>query len=151
MAALKRKGAQAAKPKEDVEQERVFGLREPISTEYTMFLNELPIDQRPFGKVYFQMECGHAGEEWVVTLTSLVEQNEKTHLLCDRCGLLRRWWGTRTATIKQEWNGYCPDGYDAFEWADLFVKDRGLWRFVHNEVLDEMTSDAMKEDDNATD
>jgi hypothetical protein len=40
----------------------------------------------------------------------------------------------RTRLLEAEWRSLCPDGYDMFEWEDLFGKDKSLWSFILEEV-----------------
>ena len=56
---------------------------------------------------------------------------------------MRKWMGNRTDTKKREWMEYCPEGFDMFEWEELFVKDRSLWQFIHDEAMATMVEDSM--------
>ena len=130
----KRKRADALQ----AEQERVYGLREPRPpSELDVFTASLTDDQKVFARMYFQMECDH-GEFPLATLHSFVEGTTLIDALCERCGLVRKWMGNKTETARAEWMSYCPDGFDMFDWLDLYTKDRGAWRFIHDEVLSEM-------------
>lgn len=149
---IKYKEAETAKRKRadkfQREQELAHGLREPQGPNaFDQFVAELDTSQRVFAKTYWQMQCEHKHEESVAESVSFVEGREPIFVRCFDCGANRRWMGTRTATKINEWMSYCPDGYDMFEWEELFVKDRSMWRFIHDEAMYEMVEAAMTTDE----
>lgn len=124
----------------DAEQQRLFGLREPDGpTPLEEFTETLAPDARVFAELYWHMQCEHVDEE--IVLVPSLDGAEPSHVRCKVCGSVRRWWGTKTETKRQEWSGYCPDGYDMFEWHDMYVRDRSMWQFIHDEVLAEMSEE----------
>lgn len=138
------KEAQRAKRKRasafEAEQQRLFGLRVPDGpTPFEEFKETLAPDARVYAQLYWNMQCEH--DHGAIVLFPSLEGAEPTHVVCTFCGSMRQWHGTKTETKRQEWIGYCPDGYDMFEWQDLFVRDRSLWQFIHNEVLAEMSEE----------
>lgn len=145
------KEGEAAKRKQAdsfvAEQERVYGLREPRPpSKIEEFTAKLADDQKVFARMYFQMECGH--ELLPIAKTVSYVDGIKVHsILCQHCALVRTWQGSKTATDQAEWVSYCPDGFDMFDWQDLYTKDRGVWRFIHDEVLAEMVSESMTKEE----
>lgn len=132
------------------EQERLYGLRVPDGpSEFDVFKEALPKDAKVFAEMYWHMQCAHAHQEDLALTTSIVEGAEPSHVRCLTCGMVRKWWGTKTLTKQKEWIGYCPDGYDMFDWEGLFVKDRSLWQFIHDEVLAEMAEASMTTEEDA--
>jgi hypothetical protein len=96
---------------------------------FRKFVMDLADDELPFVMDYWHMRCHHK---------RLRAVDDDNHIECVICGLVRTWQGDDLATMKAEWASYCPDGMDMFDWADLFVRDRSLWRYIHGEVLAEM-------------
>jgi len=152
MAELKQKGRNALKErraldKAEREAEREFRLREPNGpSPFELFRENLPVDAKPFALLYWHMECEHRGEK-IIAGTSTLDHYEPVWMRCPDCGLVRRWFGNRTATKKQEWMSYCPEGYDMFEWDELYQPSRPLWRFIHDEVLVSQVDEAMTKED----
>lgn len=128
------------------EMERVFGLREPRHEhEFLMFYDVLKEDERPFAAKLFQMECDHPQSEVIAQKGAWSSGEPIRYLACTRCGIVRR-EGTTTFMRVEEWTNYCPDGYDMFDWMDLLTKDKSLWRFIYDEVIAEMTANALTEE-----
>jgi hypothetical protein len=116
-------------------------MREPHGlTPFEEFTDTLADDARVFATTYWHMQCAHADEEVISQTASFVEGASPEHLRCRNCGLVRRWQGSKTETKRHEWMSYCPDGYDMFEWGDLYVGDRSLWQYIHDECLAEMVA-----------
>jgi len=139
----------AAKPERniDFEQELQYGLREPRGlTPFEEFEAGLPDDQRPFARRLWMMSCTH-GERVVATKESWTTGETDKLVVCDNCGYAGKWLGSRTATLRREWQTYCPDGFDAFEWDDLFVTDKSLWPFIYDEAEFAMVADSMRGED----
>lgn len=109
-------------------------------TPFELFRDGLGFDQRPFALIYWYMQCEHEREEVVSEMSSFMDGVEPRMLRCQDCGCLRHAKSTRLSTKSDEWVSYCPEGYDMFEWADLYTNDRSLWRFIHDECLAEMTN-----------
>jgi len=152
MAELKQKGRnalaerrQAAKIEQQLADE--FQMREPNGpSPFELFRENLPVDAKPFALLYWHMQCEHRAEK-IIAGTSTLDNYEPVWVRCPDCGLVRRWFGNRSATKKQEWVSYCPDGFDMFEWDELFTRDRSMWRFIHDEVLVSQVDEAMTEED----
>jgi hypothetical protein len=124
-----------------------YALREPEGPSlFDVFAVELPDDQRVFAKTYWHMRCEHLYEGVVAGNPSL-DGLEPVWKRCADCGLVRRWYGNRTASKRQEWMTYCPDGFDMFDWEHLFTKDRGMWLYIHDECLAEMVDESMTKED----
>jgi hypothetical protein len=145
------KEAEAAKRKRVeqyiTEQDRLFSLRQPHGpTPFDDFKEGLADDARVFAKLYWTMRCEHRHETPVTIDPSIVHGTTVAHMSCPECGLIRSWCGTRAATKRREWESYCPEGFDMFDWCDLYVPDRSLWQYIHDEALADMLTEAMKED-----
>lgn len=129
------------------EQERVFAMRLPQGpSPFVEFVSDLSDEERIFASAYWHMQCEHRNEKPQMIDPSFVNGVTPVTMECPDCGLVRRWHGTRTETKLQEWMSYCPNGYDMFDWQDMFVRDRSMWRFIHDEVLADMVDDSMKEE-----
>lgn len=144
--ALKSKGNVVyEKPVKD-EREIDFMLREPREpTAFDLFSQGLEDDQRPFARQLFQMACKH---EWEITenTSSIVNGVEPVHVFCPRCSLMVRWQGTYAKTRQSEWRLSCPDGFDMFDWEELFTRKKEMWPLIFDEVLCYLHDDTMKED-----
>lgn len=128
------------------ELQRIFGMRTPRhENEYLEFLYTLKADEHPFALQLFRMTCTHPKVEVVANGTSMVHDN-KRHIACVRCGLVRV-EQSKTKMLIAEWQSYCPTGFDMFDWEDLFTKDKSMWRFLHDECLAEMVEESMTEED----
>lgn len=125
------------------ELEMQYGLREPKQTLLTVFADDLPDDEKPFAQKLFQMDCNHFDSEVTVQKSengiSVPERKQ-----CKRCGLSYRVNRTATLTKRAEWDSYCPDGFDMFDWQDLYQRDKSTWRFIFSEVLSEMEPTLME-------
>lgn len=131
----KRRQAQTAKEREEA---LAYSLRPPKEpTAFEEFYAKLSDGERVFAVMYWHMQCEHAKEVVIVETASFVNGNEPEMTECQDCGITRQWHGTKTETKRQEWIGYCPEGYDMWDWMALYVKDRSLWQFIHDEVLAE--------------
>lgn len=135
------KAAEAAKKEQKqkvIEDELRFGLRVPIGpSEFDLFKEELPDDAKVFAQMYWHMQCTHE-DETVEQTSSYVEGVQPTTVRCIHCGSMRKWQGTKTTTKHAEWTSYCPYGFDMWDWDTLYVNDRYLWRYIHDEVLASM-------------
>lgn len=146
--ALKEKGRHVEQQRQtqqtvDEELGMIYRMREPDGpSAFETFAAELEDEQRPFAKLYWTMQCDHAHEEKVAVDAS----GAPIMVRCTDCGIVRRWQGTRGATKVQEWMSYCPDGFDMFEWQDLYVRDRSMWQFIHDEVLAEQVTITLAEE-----
>jgi hypothetical protein len=109
-------------------------LREPFELEE--YRRSLPADLQPHALRLFKAECDH---QWVVagTKAPLDPNGREDWLGCERCAILVKRAGV-IAMLRDEWRQYCPEGYDMFTWDDLFTKDKTLWRFIIEEVEDEL-------------
>lgn len=126
------------------DQEREFRLREPDGpSEFKLFKDALDESAKPFAEMYWHMKCPHKREVEVAVIPSMVLGKEASHVQCLDCDIIRRWHGTKTLTKQKEWIGYCPDGYDMFDWEALFLRDRSMWQLIHDEVLAEMAEASM--------
>lgn len=131
----------AAKTREDT---LAYSLREPYEpTPRDEFLAGLTDSERIFGQMYWHMECKH-DHEVVVAGNPSLDGLEPIWMRCPDCDLVRRWFGTKTETKRQEWISYCPADYDMFDWTDLFHRDRSLWRYIHDECLAEMVEGTLQ-------
>lgn len=137
--ALKKKGKDAKLPVEPLDLRLQFELREPKPpTEFDLFVAELDDSQRPFATILWRMACQHTDE--------VIENDPHgtaTWVRCKRCDSLRRWLGSTAKTRQGEWMTYCPDGFDMFDWDELYTRDKTLWPFIHDEALYAMLEDAM--------
>lgn len=149
--ALKQKGRPAAKQRESQARQREherelaaeYRPREPKApTAFQAFTDGLSDEQRPFATTYWHMQCDHQGEK-AIAGNPHGDGYEPVWMRCPDCGLLRRWHGSRTATKSMEWMSYCPDGFDMFEWEELFTRDRSMWMFLHDEALASMVDESM--------
>jgi hypothetical protein len=129
------------------EMQRVFGMREPRhEDEFLAFHDNLKADEIPFALKLFQMSCDHPKTEIIAQKGSWTSGEPVYFTACVRCALVRR-DAAPTFMLREEWDSHCPEGYDAFDWGDLFTKDKTLWRFIHDEVLAEQVSGSMTEED----
>lgn len=147
---IKEKGryAQAARQvakKRHQEEEKLYGLREPKpQTLFDIFKSELPDDQKPFARKLYQMDCQHPGEEETAVLAKSSHETETVWLTCPTCGLTWRWFGTMSATKKAEWASYCPEGFDQFDWEELYTRDKAMWKILYDEAEYSLVEDSMK-------
>lgn len=106
-------------------------LREPHALE--QYRRELPEDMRPHAAKLFKMECDHAEREVTSVLAPLDPSKREEWWRCENC-----WHSdkkqSKTAELRHEWHGYCPEGYDMWEWADMFTKDKTMWRYIYEEA-----------------
>lgn len=147
--ALKVKGQlPPAKTEEVIQEEMQYGLRVPTGpTEFEAFEATLSDDQKPYARKLFRMACVHGFEVVMEDVSWSEASSNAKHVVCHRCGFVCRQQGSRAAMLRQEWDGYCPDGYDAFDWAELFVTDKSLWPFIHDEVEYVMLETSMTKED----
>ena len=136
---FKYKEAEAPAKPEPVEQWVPY-LREPHELE--TYRRELPYDLQPFAAKLFKMECGHIDREVTAMKAPLDPSEREEWWRCPRC-----WYSAKKQTylreLQAEWASYCPDGYDMWEWMDMFTKDRSLWRFIYEEAEVELVDIAL--------
>lgn len=130
------------------EMQRVFGLREPRhESEFLEFYDTLKEDERMFAVKLFQMSCWHDRNERVASSIAWSSGEGYVYIACTRCGLVRRDDTSVKRMRLAEWNSYCPEGFDAFDWTDLLMTDKSIWRFIHDEALAEMVDASMTKED----
>jgi hypothetical protein len=139
-----RPDSKPAKPAIDLR----YAIRVPKVTALDLFKAELPEDEQAYAETYWHMQCEHAHEVEIILAASFTNGNEPVWMECPDCGLRRRWDMSRAQTKVNEWTAYCPDGFDMFDWIDLYVKDRSLWRYIYDECQVEMVENSFKEDAN---
>lgn len=147
---LKAKGAAAppVDPGPSLEEDLRYGLREPRGpSEFDLFVEALEDDQRPHAKVLYQMACDHEDADVVMEDATWSEPDKTKKCLCPRCKLLFTRHPTKSATKLAEWRLYCPEGYDAFDWEDLFVTDKSLWPYIYDEAEYALVADSMTRED----
>ncbi len=123
------------RPKRDLSLEREHMMREPKPLDdFARFVADLSDDEQPFALKLWQMSCDHYESE----VLAVGGDGQPRSVKCLRCGRVRKWMGSDMSTKLQEWNDYCPDGFDMFEWQELYIRDRRMWRFLHDEALASM-------------
>lgn len=109
------------------------------SNAYEEFKLSLPSEQRPFARRLFQMDCEHIG-----TIPLVVDPTggdiTAVLLQCPRCQVTLK-NRLKMARKLEEWQLYCPTGYDAWDWDELFTPDKSLWKYIYDEVQEEMVSE----------
>lgn len=114
-------------------------MREPKPGAFLSFLDSLSDEQKPNALDLFRMECSHANLNVLVVIAPLDPAEREEWMQCDRCGLVLK-YGSKTSMLNQEWMHYCPEGYDMFDWQDLFTRDKSLWSFIVEEAEAELVS-----------
>ena len=115
-------------------------LREPIELE--RYRRELPTDLQPMAAKLFKMECDHPEKEVVSVIAPLDPSERRSQWRCNRCHCLGNTAG-KMRMLYEEWLTYCPEGYDMWEWADMFTKDKSLWRFIYEEAEHMLVADVL--------
>jgi hypothetical protein len=115
-------------------------LREPH--ELVAYRSELPEDLRPHAAKLFKMECEHTVRDITAVNAPLDPSEREEWWRCRRCWYSAKKTGIN-ATLREEWNSYCPEGFDMWEWADMFTKDRTMWRFIYEEAEYALVADVL--------
>jgi hypothetical protein len=137
--ALKEKGSEATAKQQlaakvEAELQERYGLREPLPpSEFDVFVASLSDDQKPFAKALWQMGCEHK-DEVIENTSSILDGVKPTVVRCKHCGLMKTWQGTPASSKRFEWTSFCPDGFDMFEWEDLYQRDKTMWPLIFDEV-----------------
>lgn len=115
-------------------------LREPHELE--AFRRELPPEQQSLAANLFKMDCPHEVREVTASITPLDPSAREEWWKCPRCWYSAKKQG-KLSELRAEWNSYCPEGYDMWEWADMFTKDKTLWRFIYDEAEHMLVADVL--------
>lgn len=118
--------------------------------EFLAFEDSLSDDERPNAVKLFCQACDHPPAKQVLISYipgGIASQRTNERYRCERCGLGYMGLPSRTATLKAEWRSYCPQGFDMFEWEDLFTRDKSMWRFIIDEAEFELVKDVLEKGD----
>lgn len=136
---------EAAKPEPQPAEERWRPYERNYPFEFGEYEQSLPEDLRPFAVKLYKAECPHSRWEVVTVQAPLDPAQREQHVRCHRCWYTAKQQG-RMRMLYEEWMSLAPEGYDHFDWGDLFTKDKTLWRYIYEEAEHALVSDVLGEE-----
>lgn len=110
--------------------------------EFVAFKDALPEDLQPMAAKLFTMQCDHMEREITAVIAPLDPSKREEWWRCERC-----WYSakkqSKTTNLMAEWNSYCPEGMDMFDWEDMFTRDKGMWRFIYEEAEYDLVAEVL--------